>query len=116
MAGKSIKERLFGRTEPKKDSGIRYRNRQEVISRLCGNADFRAFMFDVLDDLCLYASDEGILTEFGQGIRAAANRIKNRMLISKDAVKVLADFATKELTAIHKGIADAQKDNNNHRN
>jgi len=113
MAAKKKQDKLFGRSDAKRDDlvSVRNRARRDAVSRLCDNADFRTWLFDTLDDLCLFSRDEGLVTDFGQGIRAAANRIRNRLLESPEAVKVLTDFAHKELSAYHAGVAASQQDN-----
>lgn len=73
----------------------------DTVTRLAANADFRAWLRATLDDLCAYSRDEGLLTDFGQGIRASAARIENRLLASGEAVGMLADFARADYAAEH---------------
>lgn len=78
-------------------------------SRLCENGDFKAWLYATLDDLCLFARDEGMLTDFGQGIRAAANRIKNRLLESAEGVDALCEMARKDFNLTHEAFREAEK-------
>ena len=81
--------------------GAKLRARSAALDRLAATPEFRQWCYGMLDDLCAYSRDEGMLTDFGQGIRAAANHIKSGMLISKGAAEMLADFAKAELMAAH---------------
>ena len=107
-------DRLFGRTDGARDGGegARLRRRREVVARLCGSADFREWLRDALDDLCAYERDEGRLTDFGQGIRAAANRLRNRLLVAREAVGMLADFAREDYAAYHEALAGEERQEN----
>lgn len=70
---------------------------RERMARLAGSADFADWLFDVLDDLCGFARDEGMLTDFGQGIRAAANHIRNSLLITEEGMKLLGELTRREI-------------------
>lgn len=83
------------------DANLRVRAMADTVSRLAANADFRKWLRATLDDLCAYSRDEGPLTDFGQGIRASAARIENRLLASEEAVEMLADFARADYAAEH---------------
>ena len=98
---------LFSRGEAKPDDEAVSRRRAfaEATGRLCGNADFLTFVHVVLDDCSLYARCEGPRTEFGQGITATANRIRNMMLEAPEAVELLARIHRTELAAYHKRLA-----------
>ncbi len=80
-----------------------------ALDRLAKVPEFREWAFAMLDDLCAYARDEGMLTDFGQGIRAAAAHIKNGMLVSAGASAMLADFARMELMAAHEAAKNGLK-------
>lgn len=83
------------------DANLRVRVMADTVTRLAKNTDFRAWLRATLDDLCAYSRDEGLLTDFGQGIRASAARIENRLLASGEAVGMLADFARADYAAEH---------------
>lgn len=78
---------------------------RERIARLSGAADFADWLFDVLDDLCGFARDEGMLTDFGQGIRAAANHIRNSLLVDENGMKLLCELTRRE---VEKSYAQAK--------
>ena len=70
---------------------------RERMARLAGSADFGDWLFAVLDDLCGFARDEGMLTDFGQGIRAAANHIRNSLLITEEGMELLCELTRREV-------------------
>lgn len=80
--------------------------RRMAAKSLCGSVYFREWLYDTLDDLCLYAGDTGLVTEFGQGIRAAANRIKDRLLESPEAVEMFTEMAKRHYSEKHKQKTD----------
>lgn len=96
--------------ETRTDERTRARLRRETVARLTESPDFRSWLYDALDDLCLYARDEGVVSEFGQGIRAAANRVKTRLLVARESVGMLADFERRALEESHAAIAAAMDD------
>ena len=86
------------------------RARRAAASALCRNGYFKTWLGDVLDDLCLFEREEGMLTDFGQGIRAAANRIKNRLLEVPESVEMLAELSKKQLADAHTAMMSAEKE------
>ncbi len=70
---------------------------RERIARLAENADFADWLYGVLDDLCGFARDEGMLTDFGQGIRAAANHIRNSLLVDENGMRLLVRLTEREI-------------------
>lgn len=96
-----------------KSDAERERKRKWIAAteRLCANEDFRVFLFDVLDDFSFFARGEGMRSEFGMGITASANRIKNRILEAKGAVEMLSEFARRDYAASHKRLVEAQQEN-----
>ncbi|MBP5791800.1 MAG: hypothetical protein J6W80_06065 [Kiritimatiellae bacterium] len=99
---------LFGRGR-KADAAIdeavdrRLKEREDIDALATQNAFVRV-IGAMLDDLCLFALDTGLLSEYGQGIRAAANRIKERLLVSKKGAEMLAKLAAEELFAVNRTI------------
>lgn len=100
-----------GKAKPDPEAASRRRAWTEAVGRLCANADFQTFLDTVFADCALYARSENPRTEFGQGITATANRIRNMMLEAPEAVDLLARIDRIELAAYHKRLA-AERDKN----
>ena len=82
----------------------------EATDRLASNADFGAWLYGVLDDFCLFDREEAPLGEFQQGLRAAAHRIRNRMLEAPKAVQLFTGFTRRHHAELHRRlVADRQK-------
>lgn len=82
----------------------------EATERLAANADFAAWLYGVLDDFCLFDREEEPLGEFQQGIRAAANRIRNRMLEAPAAIQFFTDLTKRHYAELHRRlVADRYK-------
>ncbi len=101
---------IRGKAKPDPEAASRRRAWTEAVGRLCLNADFQLFVNTVLADCSLYARSENPRTEFGQGITATANRIRNMMLEAPEAVDLLARIDRIELVAYHKRLV-AERDN-----
>lgn len=108
------KKEVFARAEKKADdpagSRVKVRARRAAAAALCRNGYFKTWLGDVFDDLCLFEREEGMLTDFGQGIRAAANRIKNRLLEVPESVEMLAELSKKQLADAHTAMMSAEKE------
>ena len=82
----------------------------DATGRLASNADFGTWLYGVLDDLSLFDREESPIGEFQQGIRAAANRIRNRMLESQNGAQLILDLTKRHHAELHKRlVADRQK-------
>jgi hypothetical protein len=82
----------------------------EATDRLSSNADFSTWLYGVMDDLGLFDRAEAPVGEFGQGFRAAANRIRNRMLEAPKAVQLFTDLTKRHHAELHgRLVADRQK-------
>lgn len=82
----------------------------EATDRLSRNTDFATWLYNVLDDLELFDREEAPVSEFGQGFRAAANRIRNRMLEAPNAVQLFTDLTKRHYAGLHRRlVADRQK-------
>lgn len=82
----------------------------EATDRLAMNAEFGAWLYGVLDDLCLFDREESPLGEFQQGIRAAAHRIRNRMLESQNGAHLILELTKRHHAELHRRlVADRQK-------
>lgn len=75
--------------------------RRAAADRVAQNEDFGEWLYAVLDDLNAFAEDEGLLTEFGQGIRAAASRIRNRLAETDAGAALMCRFATRAIMERH---------------
>ena len=108
------KKEVFARADKKAadpaGSRAKVRARRAAAAALCRNGYFKTWLGDVLDDLCLFEREEGMLTDFGQGIRAAANRIKNRLLEVPESVEMLADLSKKQLADAHTAMMSAERE------
>lgn len=81
----------------------------EATDRLAVNADFSTWLYGVMDDLGLFDRAEAPVGEFGQGFRAAANRIRNRMLEAPKAVQLFTDLTKRHHAELHRRlVADRQ--------
>ena len=106
-------KQVFARAENKSEpvaSRVQTRARRAAAAALCRNGYFKTWLADVLDDLCHFERDEGMLTDFGQGIRAAANRITNRLLEVPEAVEMLSDLTKKQLADAHTAMMSAERE------
>lgn len=83
------------------EAGRRARAWIAAADRLCASEDFRTFLYDVLDDLALFDREETPLGEFAQGFRAAAHRIRNRMMEADAAPALFAGFARRHHDELH---------------
>lgn len=88
------------------DERVRERTRRWIAAtdRLCANGDFGAWLYGVMDDLGLFDRPEAALTDFGQGFRAAANRIRNRMLEAPKAVELFCALAKRHHSELHRRL------------
>jgi len=94
------------------DRNAQRRARQwiKATDRLSLNPDFAVWLYDVMDDLGLFDRPEGPIGEFGQGYRAAASRIRNRMLEAPEAVRLFIDLTKRHHGDLHKRlVADRKK-------
>ena len=81
----------------------------EATDRLAVNAEFSTWLYGVMDDLGLFDRAEAPVGEFGQGFRAAANRIRNRMLEAPKAVQLFTDLTKRHHAELHRRlVADRQ--------
>ena len=81
-----------------------------ATDRLCANADFEAWLWGALDDLGLFDRPEVALSDFGQGFRSAAHRIRNRMLEAPKAVDLFTRLAKRHHAELHRSlVADRQR-------
>jgi hypothetical protein len=82
----------------------------EATDRLAANGDFSTWLYGVMDDLGLFDREEAPVGEFGQGFRAAANRIRNRMLEAPKAVQLFTDLTKRHHAELHRRlVADRKK-------
>ena len=113
-----MSENIFHRGAPdatpedqrRHDENVRRRARQwiEATNRLSGSADFAAWLYGVMDDLGLFDRPEKPLDDWGQGFRAAANRIRNRMLEAPRAVDLFCELTKRHHAELHKSLVAAR--------
>ena len=106
-------KQVFARAEKKSEpvaSRVQTRARRAAAAALCRNGYFKTWLADVLDDLCHFERDEGMLTDFGQGIRAAASRITNRLLEVPESVEMLAEISKKQFADAHQAMMSAERE------
>lgn len=87
-----------------------------TVARLATNHDFREWIYETLDQLCAFARDEGVLTDFGQGIRAAASRIRNGLLEADEGVALMTDLAAREFADYHANVVRSEQREDNKEN
>lgn len=104
-------ESLYGRTDggSRTSEDVRRTAVDGAVRRLAANADFREWLYHTLDDLCAFARDEGVLTDFGQGIRAAAAHVERGLLGTAEGTAMLADLARREIDERHAEIVAGTK-------
>lgn len=91
--------------------GASLAKRRDLIARLAANADFREWLYGELDNLCAFDGVAAQLSEFGQGIRATAHEIVERLLVAGEGAQMMADFAARNFKARHEGFVRAAKNN-----
>lgn len=87
---------------------------QNVTENLAKNGDFKEWLYEILSQLGFFAREEGPRSDFGYGIRAAADRIKTSLLQTEEGANLLGELAKREYLESFKNIQkELTKENQN---
>ena len=79
-----------------------------ATERLIGNADFREWLYALVEDFGMFDAPEAAQSEFRQGVCAAGCRICNRVTEADGAAEMFAGFARRHYEGLHKRLSDAR--------
>lgn len=107
---------IFARTDAQQT--VTEQNRREkwrlLTASLSKNEDFKEWLYEVLSQLGYFAREEGPRSDFGYGIRAAADRIKTSLLQTEEGAELLAELTKREYIESFKNIQkELTKENQN---
>lgn len=114
---KASVDKVFGRNKKGVKGGydarpMKRRQFKESVAALTENGDFKVWFKRMLDEMCGFISDQRELSAYGQGIRAAAGKMEELLLVAPEGVKFLADIHQQHFAELHKGIVAALNQDN----